>query len=184
LCNLFYDWPRIFPFRSNFMAEYAELEIGLHRRDSNSYAVELRFSQPESDADIRVGLGQPIVVEFDLSALRAKSLDAAAYGQALAGMLFADPALQTAFAQARTSAQSLDVPLRVRLLIGPSAMELHSLRWETLRDPQTNEPLFTGENVFLSRYLSSLDWRPVRAGGSFKSQRPVRLRSGADGRGG
>ncbi|MGH2520983.1 MAG: CHAT domain-containing protein [Anaerolineales bacterium] len=144
------------------MADYAELEIGLHRRDSNSYAVEMRFSQPESDTDIRVGLGQPIIVDFDLSALRAKSLDAAAYGQALAGMLFADPALQTAFAQARTSAQSLDVPLRVRLLIGPSATELHALRWETLRDPQTNEPLFTGENLFLSRYLSSLDWRPVR----------------------
>jgi hypothetical protein len=52
--------------------------------------------------------------------------------------------------------------LRLRLLIGPSAAELHSLRWETLRDPHSGAPLCTGENVLFSRYLSSLDWRPVR----------------------
>jgi hypothetical protein len=52
--------------------------------------------------------------------------------------------------------------LRLRLLIGPSASELHSLRWETLRDPHSGAPLCTDENVLFSRYLSSLDWRPVR----------------------
>jgi len=54
------------------------------------------------------------------------------------------------------------VGLRLRLFIGPSAPELHSLHWETLRDPQDGSPLLTGEQVLFSRYLSSLDWRPVR----------------------
>jgi hypothetical protein len=47
------------------------------------------------------------------------------------------------------------------LLIGPSAPELHSINWEALRHPQTGSPLCTDENILFSRYLSSLDWRPV-----------------------
>ena len=144
------------------MNEYADLEISLHRHDASSYAVEFRFSQPESDADIRLGVGQPALAQFDLEALNAQAHDPAAYGQALSRSLFSDSALQVAFGQARASAQSLDVPIRLRLLVGPSAPELHRLHWETLRDPQDNSPLFTGENLLFSRYLSSLDWRPVR----------------------
>ena len=75
---------------------------------------------------------------------------------------FAEPAVQTAFAQARASAQSLGAPLRIRLMIGPSASELQGLHWEMLRDPQDGSPLSTSENLLFSRYLSSLDWRPVR----------------------
>ena len=70
--------------------------------------------------------------------------------------------MQTAFAQARSSAQTLQVPLRLRLFIGPSAPELHSLCWETLRDPQEDAWLLTSEHCLFSRYLSSFDWRPVR----------------------
>ncbi len=144
------------------MNEYAELEISLHRHDAAAYAVEFRYSQPESDADVRLGQDKPALAEFDVSKLRSQALDPAAYGQTLAACLFADPAVQTAFGQARASAGSLDIPLRVRLLVGPTAPELHALRWETLRDPVDGSPLFTGENLLFSRYLSSLDWRPVR----------------------
>src|SRR3990172_3963776 len=144
------------------MNEYADLEISLHRHDASSYAVEFRFSQPESDADIRLGVGKPALAQFDFDALNSQSHDPAAYGQTLSQSLFADPAIQTAFGQARASAQSLDVPIRLRLLVGPSAPELHRLRWEMLRDPGDNSPLFTGESLLFSRYLSSLDWRPVR----------------------
>ncbi len=88
--------------------------------------------------------------------------DPAAYGQNLTQSFFAEPAVQTAFVQARASAQSLGAPLRVRLLIGASAGELQALHWELLADPQGNSPLSTSENLLFSRYLSSLDWRPVR----------------------
>jgi hypothetical protein len=140
---------------------FADLEIGLHRSDAECYRIELRFSQSESDADVRLVRGVPPVVQFDLERLRELASDDAAYGQLLRESIFAEPDVQRAFAQARSAAQTLDVPLRLRLFIGPSAPELHSLRWETLRDPEEETPLLTSEQVLFSRYLSSLDWRPV-----------------------
>ena len=144
------------------MATYADLEIGLHRRDADSYAVELRFSQPESDADVRLVPSGPAAVQLDVDRLGALAQDVAAYRRLLSESLFADPAVRTAFNEARSAAQALDVPLRLRLFIGPSAPELHGLRWETLGDPRDGASLLTDERVLLSRYLSSLDWRPVR----------------------
>jgi hypothetical protein len=144
------------------MTAYADLEMGLHRRDTGSYAIELRFSQPDSEADIRLVRGEPAQVQFDMERLRALALDDAAYGQLLSQSLFGDPDVQSAFAQTRSTAQALDAFLRLRLFIGPSAPELHSLRWETLRDPQNDSAFLTSERLLFSRYLSSLDWRPVR----------------------
>lgn len=143
------------------MTEPAELELSLHRREGTTYSVEMRFSQPNSDADIRLGQGEAISAQFDFESLLAQSLDAAAYGKALTASLFADPKMVTAFSEALASAQSLQAPLRIRLVIGASAPELHTLYWETLRNPKDQSPLFTGEQIFFSRYLSSLDWRPV-----------------------
>jgi CHAT domain/SIR2-like domain len=144
------------------MTAYADLEMGIHRRDADSYAIELRYSQPDSDADIRLVRGDPALVQFDMERLRALTLDATAYGQLLSQGLFSDPTVQTAFAQARSTAETLDAFLRLRLFIGPSAPELHSLRWETLRDPQDGSAFLTSGRLLFSRYLSSLDWRPVR----------------------
>jgi hypothetical protein len=84
------------------MTVYPELEIGLHRQDVDGYAVELRFSLPESEADIRLAS----MVQFDIDGLRVLALDAAAYGRLLSQSLFADPAVQTLFAQARSQAQT------------------------------------------------------------------------------
>ena len=52
---------------------------------------------------------------------------------------------------ALTSAQVLSAPLRLRLMIGPSAPELHTLHWELLCDPQDGSPLSTSENLLFSR---------------------------------
>jgi hypothetical protein len=143
------------------MTDYADFEIGLHRRDAENYGVELRFVHPGGDADVRLTGDRPAMVQFDFVRLRELALDSEAYGQFLAESLFADSEVRTAFAQAFSSAQSLDVPLRLRLFVGPSAPELHELLWETLRDPQDGSQLVTSEHVLFSRYLSSLDWRPV-----------------------
>jgi len=143
------------------MVEPADFEIGLHRRDIESYVVELRFNRPDSDADNRL-TGAPIVARFDVAHLRELMQDDAAYGQALTGSLFADPAVQQALEKARGATQPNDMPLRLRLFIGPSAPELHALRWETLRDPQDGTPLCVGAQILFSRYLSSGNWWPVR----------------------
>jgi len=144
------------------MEEYADLEIGLHRRDATSYTVEMRFVHPDSDADIRLSREQTPLASFDKEHLEGLSNSAETYGRALTESLFADSNVKTAFLQAFSTAQSLDVGLRVRLLIGASAPELHTLRWETLRDPQSDDVLLTSEQLFFSRYLSSFDWRPIQ----------------------
>jgi hypothetical protein len=162
------------------MNEYADLEISLHRHDRGAYldsspstaaedgvvrptyAVEFRYNHPESDTDVRLGQGKLALAQFDFAKLRAQAFDAANYGQTLTACLFSDEGVKTAFAEARATAEGSDLPLRVRLLIGPTAPELHGLRWETLRDPRDGSPIWTGESLLFSRYLSSLDWRPVR----------------------
>lgn len=145
------------------MNRYADLEIGLHRHDAENYAVELRFNQPESETEIRLLRGEgTALVQFDTQQLRRYAVDTNAYGQALSSSLFVNTDIRQAFQQARASAQSLDVTLRLRLFIGPSAPELHNLRWESLRDPQDDSLLLTDEQLLFSRYLSSFDWRPVR----------------------
>lgn len=144
------------------MSEFADLEIGLHRRDVGSYAVEFRYSQPDSEADVRLSQDQPAQVDLDVEELEQLEYDPGDYGRQLTQFFFADKRVETAFAQARANAQTQGVPMRLRLIVGSSAPELNGIRWELLRDPQDDSPLATNENVLFSRYMSSMDWRPIR----------------------
>ncbi len=136
-----------------------DLEIGLHRQDENNYTVEMRFKRPDDAAQREPVRG---LARFDLNALRQHALDRAAYGRALSASLFEDPPIREAFKFARSTAQTLEQALRLRLWIGSSAPELHGLRWETLQDPETGAWLLTDESVLFSRFLGSPDWHPVR----------------------
>ena len=126
------------------MSQTADLEIGLHRRSPKVYEVDFRFSQPDSDVDIRLGQG---TAQFDPQYFADLLPSQPEYGQALTESLFADSELQSAFAQSLTNTQTLEIPLRIRLFIGPSAPELHGLYWETLRNPQDDTPISTNENI-------------------------------------
>ena len=75
------------------MAEYADLEIGLHSRDAGTYAVEFRFSQPNSEADVRIGQDQPALFAPDRDALGQVVGDSQAYGKLLTASFFAEPAI-------------------------------------------------------------------------------------------
>ncbi|MBN2304998.1 MAG: CHAT domain-containing protein [Anaerolineae bacterium] len=141
------------------MANFPELEIGLYREETDRYTVELRFRRPDDAAQRQPIRGQ---AQIDTAALRAQLLEPAVYGRTLSDGLLADPIIRKAFDAARAATQSLDQPLRVRLLVGQSAPELHNLRWETLRDPENGGWLLTSENVLFSRFLGSSDWRPIK----------------------
>jgi hypothetical protein len=134
-----------------------DLEIGLHRREPTGYAVDLRFNRSDDDAQQAPVWGQ---AQIDADSLRANVLDPAQYGKVLSVGLFSDPNVRDRFRQACAIAQALASPLRIRLFIDPNAADLHGLRWETLRDPETGQSLVTSEHVFFSRYLSSQDFRP------------------------
>ncbi len=138
----------------------ADLEIGLFKHDEGDYRAELRYTYPESAVDIR--LRSSSVLTFDFDSLRALQLDSHAYGRRLSDYLFADEEFRMAFIQARNNAQSHDIKVRTRLFIGPSASELHDLRWEILKAPDEDKFLFSHDQLYFSRYLSSYDWRPVR----------------------
>jgi hypothetical protein len=144
------------------MTGFADLEIGLHHGDATSYAVDLRFSDAENETDIRLVRSGLVLVQFDFANLLKLTGDPVAYGQALSQSLFADAAVRAGFENALTSAATRDFALRLRLFIGPSAPELHSLHWETLRDIRDGSLLLSNERILFSRYLSSLDWRPVK----------------------
>ena len=66
------------------------------------------------------------------------------------------------YARVKTAVESSDQFLRVKLFVGPSASELHALRWELLTDPETRAPLATSEKILLSRFGTSNNWRNVR----------------------
>lgn len=149
-------------------AGYAELEISLSRLGSGGeasavriYGVELRFTQPGSDGDVRIGGRQASTARFDLDKLAGLVRDPSAYGQALGAGLFAAAEVAEGFEKALTAAQSLEAPLRLRLAIGTDAPELHALRWELLRTPD-GALVSASERILFSRYLASGDWQPVK----------------------
>lgn len=142
------------------MSDYADLEITLTRWEKDSYRVELRYSQPGSETDTR--LNAPATVRFDLAALRALELQPDEYGKQLGANLLGDENVKTMFAQSRASAQAQKLDLRLRLIIDPTAAELHELRWEMLRDLSDHSSLVTSERILFTRYLASQDFRPVK----------------------
>lgn len=89
-------------------SECADLELSLARRDAGLYAIELRFTQPGSEADVRLedgGPGGPALVHLDFAALRERLLDADGYGRALGAALFATPTVAAMYARAEATAQ-------------------------------------------------------------------------------
>jgi CHAT domain-containing protein/SIR2-like protein len=147
------------PGRHRALDEYADLEIGLHRRDAVTWTVELRFSLPNTDAETQLDVSGPLLAAIDPHELDVID-DDEEYGLKLGEGLFGH-GVGAAFQTAVAASQGQGVRLRVRLVIGSSAAELNNLRWETLRSPRDRSTLLTNENVLFSRYLSSQDWRPV-----------------------
>lgn len=136
-----------------------DLTIEVERR-GDSYEAEMHLITPAGDQSRLTGQ-RPSRLPLDLEALNLEVTDPTAYGQALAAMLFSDPALAKGWAKA-SGIQLFGVPLRVRLDVHYSAPELHTVRWETLRDPDSGTPLFTNDQVRFSRFLSSGSLQPAR----------------------
>jgi hypothetical protein len=135
---------------------FHELEIVLTRRIPPVYAARLRYQSPDDDGDQL----RDATIKLDPAALNRCLPDPPAYGRALAAALTAEPRLRDAWTRARTAAAGQ--PLRVRLGLDETATELHRVRWESLADPDSGQPLLTDQNVWFSRHLSSFDMRPFR----------------------
>jgi hypothetical protein len=134
------------------------LGISIHRF-GDGHVLELSHTDPDSQArveSLRAG------VTFDPLGLLALQASPAEYGAALARQLFADGEVERRFLEVETAAQSKDRRLRLVLAIDRSAQELAALRWELLRHPRSGALLSTSERLVLSRFMASVDWRPVK----------------------
>jgi hypothetical protein len=138
---------------------YAELEVGLHRVQAETYQIELRYTDPASAAETSPRRGR---CPLDPQGLLPLLQDPKGYGQALADQVFADPEIRAYLRQVKAAVEAAGQFLRLRLLIGPTAPGLHALRWELLADPDTGAPFATSERVLFSRFMLSQDWRTVR----------------------
>ncbi len=140
------------------LTQAAELLLTLSKVEPDQYFIELTFSRPDERAE-RPPVRAP--AHFDFPALRQNLPNPSVYGCLLEAAIFSSPGPRSFFETALAVAQSDGLALRLRLLVDPSAPELHELRWEILRISQDGGFLTMNENVLFSRYLYSTDWRRV-----------------------
>ncbi|MEA2495593.1 MAG: hypothetical protein QOJ29_3504 [Thermoleophilaceae bacterium] len=153
------------------MATASDLEVVLAwRADQNCFELSIAFDDPDDSGDRRRIWPAPIVIDTDR--LRPLRHDPAAYGRALTDQIFGGEEaeeLREFYRQAKAWAQSEDLPLRVRLTVdqdAPAAMQ--DIRWETLLEPGTDNPLALRTDVWFSRHLSSADWTRVKPPGKHR----------------
>jgi hypothetical protein len=137
---------------------YCELELRIKWLDRGVYFIDGKFI--DSVSDLENEILDPIRIAIDVDRLRGLALDSDAYGAALTRMLFGedDSAIRQAYTHARKAASARE-GLRIRLSIQSSAPELHAVRWEALRDPESGSPLLTQPDIWFSRFLSADDFR-------------------------
>lgn len=136
-----------------------ELEINLLRRDTASYAAQVRLRTPDNDVERRA---EAYPVRFNFEALNRLAADSQAYGVELGRGLFAPGPVRDCLKAALGGAARDAQPLRLRLCIDRWSLKLHRLRWETLRDPDDGLGLAATAKVWFSRHLNSFDMRPIR----------------------
>lgn len=127
--------------------------------DEPLYLVQLAYFKPDSTEEI------PPVQAFIHLPARAELLGAAdrpeLYGGMLRAALFADPTIARFYHDCEVSAATANAALRLRVLIHPSAAELHDWRWETLRDPEDRDFAALQAARPFSRFFSAPDWRGI-----------------------
>jgi CHAT domain/SIR2-like domain len=120
---------------------------------------EHRYSQ----SDITVPLEQ-------LQALLVKE-NHEQYRQELTKAVFRGPenTVREGFIEARSIADCQDIPLRVRIIIDPQAVELHAIAWELLGEygvgasvASVPDPIATSQRRFFSRYFNPRVIRTLR----------------------
>jgi hypothetical protein len=137
---------------------------------ASQYQVILEYSNPASVTDPAPGFG---TAEFDHATLDRLALDltdtdsleeyGSALGKGLFGGLFADEKARKDFEEwYNFSSGDKPLPLRLSLAFHPSASDLQSLFWETLKNPLDGKLFAANERkIYFSRYLFIEDRLPV-----------------------
>lgn len=140
-------------------AVYGEIEIGLHRTQLEGFEVQLRVADPGTEGEIAPVRGATAIA---IDKLVQVEHDPKRYGEVLTEQLFHDAAVRQFYDTNKATLDRSGLMIRMRVLIGTSAPELHAVRWELLCDPSTQVPLATSQRVLVSRFMVSRDWRVIR----------------------
>jgi len=132
---------------------HTTIELTLRRLADGSLSVDARLTSDASVAPAMLVANVPVIL--DEEALLAAAGDDVTYGSLLSSRLFADSRLREAWLRALTFAATGSLQLRLNLDVSDEA--LHALRWETLRDPESEQPIALQERVRLVRTLDSAD---------------------------
>ena len=133
------------------MPGYSELEIHIQKDSQGEFMVSTRHR-----LDAGAIITSPVLFDFNPDTPAFFSGDPSVCGQALSAALFAlpgKPGARDALVAAQARSQATGLQLRVRLQIDPALSALHSLRWETLTDPQDKSSLVCAGRCIFSRYL-------------------------------
>ena len=137
-------------------AIYAELEIILSRVVKGTCQVELRFTDPDSEAELSSEKGDAPIFPATLAKLLDQPDELA---KELTNALFKDANIKSLYKHAKGNTH----PLRIRLTIASGASELNEIPWELLLDPDPpHNHLATSERILFSRFMQSSDWSAVK----------------------
>jgi len=143
--------------------KHAALEIVLARAGPEGlFNVSFAYDDPSDDLDRRDLMDDPI--DIDLGELQdLADEDETAYGRRLGELLFGGARARSFYEAAVATATRDDIRVHLRLNIDPSSsLGYHSVRWESVRDPESGDRITTKQNVLFSRYMMSRDWRRLR----------------------
>ncbi len=155
---------------------YATLSLGFHHLNRHTYRLEFRFSisqqyveNPVKQYEVNINISDlhtPFKGRKTGDTLKEEQK---VYGQKLSALLFENTLntnqtnLKDELTKAVRQAANEQIPLRLRIVIGPSAQELNSLHWELLHHPSFNLPITQIKDIWFSRYLMStgLNWDQI-----------------------
>jgi hypothetical protein len=138
---------------------YAEIELSLNPLGQSLYQVELRITDPTTDALRPPAQGRATLNPVTFADLESTPLE---YGKLLATQVFSTPEVQRDWAEALAAFRAKDLEIRLRLRLASGDITLQSFRWELLTDLNGDLPLSTSKEIHFSRFLSSRDWRNVK----------------------
>ncbi len=133
------------------------LTLTIRRLPDASLYSDVRVKSDGNAAEAVLAVNVPVAL--DTGALLALMSDPTVYGRILSQQLFASQAIRDAWLKVRGHTASGSLQLRINL--DPTADDLHNIRWETLRDPETDRPIAMHERVRLVRTLDSANLKPI-----------------------
>jgi hypothetical protein len=138
------------------MVKHADLDVYLRWAGAGSFELTVLFNAPGDLEDYQHFGSEPVVI--DLDRLAELDRDVRAYGIALGRAVFES---RPVFYLDRALRLSDEMPVYLRLVVDDATpLPYRTIRWETIRHPESGLRVATHHRVRFSRYQSNPDGTP------------------------